>query len=723
MRFLLILIFLLFSNHCIFSQNLSGAETCFDIIETIDPILFSIPYKFNSTNIGKKSEIGDCDSKGASVWFKVKNNGKVTFFNVANASFEPVISYYSGRTCDSLVLIKECLNDHFTQLNSSKSNDFFYIKIEAKSGINLSDFVIEVFSEELAFDCADVRTTISRPQYPNEPLKGPFHLGEVINFSHLIQFAVGAFDAPYGNSCQWLQGIIPSFGDAWDTETIPILNQGPSNANWLPQDSVDYNFDNNWLSLFKYKNGRLGLKVEPDSGSLKARNKLPAGWWFTSNGSGNCTNDGDPDNMWGLPAPCNSLQNISFNTSLKVREDLVDCDSANLDFTLFAFGDGETGCWTNYSCRFPFPSVFKGSIICEPMAEVKGSNKAICNDSDAEIDVTSETDSVEIYLTTIDNPRVEGERFNDKFNKNNVTFIDHLINYSDTLQTVIYQFRAKKFGSNTLGPLFELSVKVYPRIEISFPSYAVCDGDCTDLTPQPKGGDNNFVSYSWSNGKVSKVINVCPISATTYKVTATDSNGCSGIGELEVAVLVGGNYINFVATQETIFSGEVFKLNSPTPKPASYIVIHAEDNPNVSGETLLDTLLDSDLILNDTLTIIGNTDIEIVYYDFGIFDDMVGCITTGNNQSVVVKRKTNSTIGILENSIKFFPNPASSYFQLESSLAELNCTIKNIEGKIVYTKQHVHNSDQFDIQKLSPGIYFIELRNDNFFFCKKLIKM
>ncbi|MBK9254632.1 MAG: hypothetical protein IPM42_04025 [Saprospiraceae bacterium] len=58
----------------------------------------------------------------------------------------------------------------------------------------------------------------------------------------------------------------------------------------------------------------------------------------------------------------------------------------------------------------------------------------------------------------------------------------------------------------------------------------ICEGESTTLTAT--GG----VSYIWSNGANTPAITVSPIVTTTYTVTATDSNGCTGTASATVTV-------------------------------------------------------------------------------------------------------------------------------------------------------------------------------------------
>ncbi len=66
-----------------------------------------------------------------------------------------------------------------------------------------------------------------------------------------------------------------------------------------------------------------------------------------------------------------------------------------------------------------------------------------------------------------------------------------------------------------------VTVNSLPSVNISAPS-AICSGQIATL--QATGG----VTYLWDNGMTTPNINVNPTFTTTYSVTATDANGCTG---------------------------------------------------------------------------------------------------------------------------------------------------------------------------------------------------
>ena len=85
------------------------------------------------------------------------------------------------------------------------------------------------------------------------------------------------------------------------------------------------------------------------------------------------------------------------------------------------------------------------------------------------------------------------------------------------------------------------TVKVLPVSVTATPTTnPICKGDCTDITATGIG------TFQWSNppGGTNAVVNVCPLSNTTYTVTITAPNGCTAAASATVNV----NSVNPTAT-------------------------------------------------------------------------------------------------------------------------------------------------------------------------------
>ena len=73
-----------------------------------------------------------------------------------------------------------------------------------------------------------------------------------------------------------------------------------------------------------------------------------------------------------------------------------------------------------------------------------------------------------------------------------------------------------------------------------------------------------------------------------------------------------------------------------------------------------------------------------------------------------------------DNNIKVFPNPSSSIFKIVSDTNIDKITIFDTLGKEILTQ--TQNNNEINIEKLSKGIYLIEIFSENEKIYKKLIK-
>jgi len=228
-------------------------------------------------------------------------------------------------------------------------------------------FVVNVQAQ-----CHESSLSITRPENPLADTLGPFCAGEEVQFCYNLKFQ--SDNQGTGNNCTWLQGIIPKIGSGWDLQASNILNSSPPDFTFFPQGSVDYDFGGSLLHI--YENDRDSLEIchasEANCSShpqLMKGDSLPAGWWATSPGNPNfCTNDGDPDNMYGLPQGCGTVKEIEFCFSLITKGDSMNCaTNEDLDLTLgfYIFDDGETGCWIDSNtCSNFTPLVQRFDLRC-----------------------------------------------------------------------------------------------------------------------------------------------------------------------------------------------------------------------------------------------------------------------------------------------------------------------------------------------------------------------
>jgi len=220
------------------------------------------------------------------------------------------------------------------------------------------------------------------------PAQGPFVPGEIVTFEFEI-FNYRADAANAGNQCQWLQGVVPVFGNGWDpisfrTDGRPVNRSKPNeNWNWFPEGEVGYNFPTNAYTIFRdpvYDRLSICSGSSPDcvgGGITEAETPMPGGWYVTTKDSrAPCDSPGvDPDDSWGIPQECNSnAAHGKFTFSLTVRDfdnPATGCDATGYVDTrveIYTFTDGEIGCFVgeNVLCAQDPSYIIDTVNICVP---------------------------------------------------------------------------------------------------------------------------------------------------------------------------------------------------------------------------------------------------------------------------------------------------------------------------------------------------------------------
>lgn len=258
------------------------------------------------------------------------------------------------------------------------------------------------------------------------PLTGPFQAGEIVEFCYTInQFYTGLPSEPQG--CNYLQGIVPTFGDCWDPVSFdangmpvittslntvgtitdvggctgPVFLQDPwcgctgnpaGTWAWYPAGSVDYNLS---------QANSMGYTTGDDVG---------AGWFFTTSYSslnGSCgVASTDPDQTYGdnnFPN-CDNLGGWQVCFQLQVKSQAA-CGLGETDCSVSVktFADGEIGVWNNIGCTADLPTTLNGTINCALPIELGALSGEYVNRA-AQIDWTTITESnvshFEIYHVT-----------------------------------------------------------------------------------------------------------------------------------------------------------------------------------------------------------------------------------------------------------------------------------------------------------------------------------
>ena len=529
----------------------------------------------------EEDAMGGCGefTQAPTVWFKIETDSLAAqMFTTIEAfgNWDPVWSLYSGNTCDSLSMINfggtpPCSNGDNTpdlhQCSIFEEVNTYWIAVTydpswlPSTGLDDGSFELcvatynnQIFclgedDDEENF-CSDESLIIevTEREVENEPLEGPFYQGEEVTIS--ISFFYDASDS----GADWLIGIVPVFGNGWDLSNFIFSDNPPvgngQTAQWYQEGSETAPIikePNPILCTFVNEDGELTLCNQlckpcadcPESG-MAVGDSLPSGYfWVSEGGNPGCDNDGSPGEGWGIGS---TQAQIEWDFTLKVKE-FEDPDSCvfftDLSISFQTFSHGTVGCWDDPvgECildRAMYSPDWKMDCILPP--NVNGNNQEICHDGEINIEVsTVDGSTLQIQVDVIDNPNVQGE--NSYTFENGIGIInDDLLNLTNSTQIVIYKAYAVDPAIPVPGYTNEIKVTVYSELEVSFPPSFICEGDCTDLTPDIYGGAGGPFIYDWSTGDTTPSINVCPVVPTTYSVTVTDTLGCSDISELEIDI-------------------------------------------------------------------------------------------------------------------------------------------------------------------------------------------
>lgn len=335
------------------------------------------------------------DFLNATVWYEVTTTASSATIDIALTSTDltnPYFAIFTTSDCSNYTIINcsEGSSGSVTNTVSISTSTTYLIAISDQNGAEGNfDLCITVNDDNSACNTNNVLTVSATSL--GSPLEGPYQAGEIVSFCYTIT------DYQQVN-CNYLQGIVPEFGDCWDpvsftaqgapvTITTPLVTaanialiSGVNDAcdgtpagtwSWFPSGSVTYNNINN--------------------PNIPNGTALGAGWYFLTSYSsitGACNGDPtDPDDSYG-----DGSLNCDENTydwtvcfDLQTRTDgVTTCSNGLTDcsVSIKTFADGEIGVYDNvgctsditssspsttYSCCIPTPTIYNvggGGAIC-----------------------------------------------------------------------------------------------------------------------------------------------------------------------------------------------------------------------------------------------------------------------------------------------------------------------------------------------------------------------
>jgi gliding motility-associated-like protein len=438
---------------------------------------------------------------------------------------------------------------------------------------------------------------------PATPVGGPYSPGEVVDFCYTI-------NEYRKENCNWLQGIVPTFGDCWDPSsfdgdgmpltTTALVTAGNSAGTWQwwPAGSVLYN--------------DLG-----GAGSLPAGTDVGAGWFFNCTGCGAGVSGTDPDDTWGDgdangPAQCDINGNgFTWTVCFQLTAGPVsNCTNGTTDCSIEikTYADAEIGVYVNIGCAGDQPFVSPASFVCCP----------IFNNPGAQLECLSYT------LPTILGSGLTGnELYYTATNGGGTSYAPgDVINFADfpSYPVTLYIYDVTSCG---LEEAFDLTISPNNTVDAASYSPVLCintvltpnvihnttgatgianDGDDTGVNGLPTG-----VSATWSGDVIT--ISGTPTESGSFSYSIPLTGGCGTV--------------NATGTIEV--------------DPAPTAVISGTNTICANGSTLL------------TFNLTGTGDFNVVYND-GTTDIPLNNISDGHTVSVSPATNTTYTlVSVLDN--------------------------------------------------------------------------
>lgn len=358
---------------------------------------------------------------------------------------------------------------------------------------------------------------------PSTPIGGPYSPGEVVTFCYTINQYMK-------EQCNWLQGIIPTFGDCWDPASFLAsgapavvtdpLDQAGNNAgvwSWWPNGTVQYN-----------------------TGHPLAGQNSGAGWYFVLTAQGS-----DPDLTFGDggangPAACDPDGNgFTWTVCFQlIAGPVSNCTNGTTDcgISVNTVGDGEVGAWGNNGCNADTDFEYNAGFQCCVAPVITAvSDQTFCSGGTASTTLTSDQDPGVTYSWTV----VAGSNISGASAGTGASISQVLTNSGTTAQTVVYTITADN-GSCTSISTFTVTVNPIPTVNDPA-DIVVCPGAAinpVDFVSTPAGATFNWTNSNTAIGLAASgsgqiTTYTAPANATgaviSGNITVTPTlNGCVG---------------------------------------------------------------------------------------------------------------------------------------------------------------------------------------------------
>ena len=362
----------LYSQNCLDNQECTAPQ----VLNIVTGIQTCVTDCNTGASVGPDFNGNNChDFLFPTVWYQFTTNindaaGEITLTSSALSS--PYFTIFTTADCNQFSIINctQGSNGSATNTVNLASNTTYLIAISDQNGAT-GNFNLCITTRQDNSACNTNNSLTVTNTSLGSPLTGPFQPGEQVTFCYNIT------DWQQVN-CNYLQGIVPTFGDCWDpisfnaqgrplNITQPLQTAGTIAAsgitnflcvgnpagtwNWFPSGAVTYN---------------------NISGSQPPNSALPAGWFFLTSynsATGACTPaPTDPDNSYGdasFPACAVNTLDWTICFTLQARA-VIACTNGQTDCSVSVktYADGEIGTWNSVGCTADLPTTLPATLAC-----------------------------------------------------------------------------------------------------------------------------------------------------------------------------------------------------------------------------------------------------------------------------------------------------------------------------------------------------------------------
>ncbi len=363
------------------------------------------------------------------------------------------------------------------------------------------------------------------------PLDGPFCPGETLGI--YFEFFVDNPDIEH----ERIHSLYPIFYHLNQSAFNPndASFSGPfSNSAWFDEGMVTAQQDIPELCTFVDEEGYLQLcdnRCEScPCNTINEGDPMPGGFYEMEE-SLNCSFNGNPETTEGIYLA--SQTNFYWEVTIPQYASSSACNSASqASISAIVLYDDDTGC-SNFHLVSPDPKqTISINVDCNlPFDNLQVISEPICSGEPAGIQLFNSSGIMTQFIVEAeDNPNVIGE-IDFQVMGSSFTIFSELTLLGNTKETVNYTIYRHMPGSDCLTEGVEVSVDVYPTLEVSFSDYnPICFSEQREIQALVSGGSGDY-SYTWFNGTNEASILVpdflpFPNDQIWIQVNVTDNGGC-----------------------------------------------------------------------------------------------------------------------------------------------------------------------------------------------------